>query len=299
MAADVLPRLQLAALHAATSSMLPEPGSGMTGAQRALQLLRQSWVSRPLSSEELQHISNTAALAGHLVPALRLVAADLQHSAVQLQHLYVPAAGPGSAAAAFAGQPAPVSADAGSEYQLQVAQGVPGGWGLCPRMHLTAEEETRMLGSSIQAPAKATQAWRLLPNQFAAVDVRAAGASAGSQAAAAAAEVPPCPVASAYVSQCEQQLQQLVQGAVQHARCSKHNVPPFPLAANSESLPLEQLMLDELRNSWVAHHSSGTPTGVAPNAGKVISTMQVRVRCRSVSCLVLNLVLMCLSAAAG
>ena len=41
VASDVPARLQLAALYAATSTLLPEPRSRMTGAQMAIELVRQ------------------------------------------------------------------------------------------------------------------------------------------------------------------------------------------------------------------------------------------------------------------
>ena len=41
VASDVLSRLQLAAMYAATSTHLPEPVSKMTGAQMAAELVRQ------------------------------------------------------------------------------------------------------------------------------------------------------------------------------------------------------------------------------------------------------------------
>ena len=51
---SVAGQLQLAALFAATGSLLPEPASDMTGAQQAMALVRSAWGARPLSEEE-QH----------------------------------------------------------------------------------------------------------------------------------------------------------------------------------------------------------------------------------------------------
>ena len=41
LASDIPSRLQLAAMYAATSSLLQEPGSKMTGVQMAAELVRQ------------------------------------------------------------------------------------------------------------------------------------------------------------------------------------------------------------------------------------------------------------------
>lgn len=60
--------LQLAALYAAISTLLPEPVSRQTGAQRAMELLRQSWVNQPLSKAELQQLRSVGMLGGHIAP---------------------------------------------------------------------------------------------------------------------------------------------------------------------------------------------------------------------------------------
>lgn len=59
-------RLQLAALYAAAGSLLPEPGSRATGAQLAMQLVRQCWGMRPLAAAELDLLLTTARLGGEL-----------------------------------------------------------------------------------------------------------------------------------------------------------------------------------------------------------------------------------------
>jgi hypothetical protein len=51
-------RLHLAALYAATSSLLPDPRVGMTGDEWAMELLRQCFLNRPLSSAEREHVDN-------------------------------------------------------------------------------------------------------------------------------------------------------------------------------------------------------------------------------------------------
>jgi hypothetical protein len=70
--------------------------------QTAMELLRRSWVNRPLSSEELAQLRSAAALGGHLAPGLRLLAHELELSAAQLSFLHAPG-DPGAAAAAQVG----------------------------------------------------------------------------------------------------------------------------------------------------------------------------------------------------
>ena len=55
-ASSVEARLQLAVLYAATGSLLPEHGSQKTGTERSLELVRQSWVNRPLEEWEKRHL---------------------------------------------------------------------------------------------------------------------------------------------------------------------------------------------------------------------------------------------------
>lgn len=66
VAGSIRARLQLAALYAATASLLPEPGSRMTGAQTAMALVRQSWGMQPLGEDEVQLLQDMPALGGEL-----------------------------------------------------------------------------------------------------------------------------------------------------------------------------------------------------------------------------------------
>lgn len=56
-------RLQLAALYAATGSLAPEPVSQCTGLEMACDLVRQSWVNRPLHENEMRHLKSIIKLA--------------------------------------------------------------------------------------------------------------------------------------------------------------------------------------------------------------------------------------------
>lgn len=154
-ASSISSRLQLAALHAATSTPLPEPGSQRaTGAEIAMQLLRQCWTNQPLGKQDLQQLRSVAHLGGHLAPGLRLLAYDLELSAAQLAHYQKRDQAPELPA---------LDPDAGIAYQQAAAKVLPGGWGLSRRQRLTAEEEQRVLGvGSTRRAGAATPAWRRL-----------------------------------------------------------------------------------------------------------------------------------------
>jgi hypothetical protein len=295
-ASSVEARLQLACLYAATSSLLPEPNTNMTGTQIAMQLISQSWVNTPLSDVALQHLHAAAEFAGHLAPAVRLRVSELEGSSKLLQHLHAAAGNPGAApppaAADEAGpETCQASADALSEYKLQVLGVLPGGWTLNPRLRLTPEEEARLLGtSSLAKAATVLPAWRRIAGQYNAVD----------------AAVPQCPVPAGHVVDCEAQLQALVLEEAtaaaaaagdagggskmsglfgrwrQHATnssssSSSSSLLAYPLRAGvgRDSTPLEEMQHADLRSSWEAHHSMHTPTRVHASAAVVISSMQV------------------------
>jgi hypothetical protein len=78
-ASSVQARLQLATLYAATATLLPEPCSQRTGAQTAMQLVRQCWGNKPLSSAEAAQLQSVGRLGGHLAAGLRLVQHEVRY----------------------------------------------------------------------------------------------------------------------------------------------------------------------------------------------------------------------------
>lgn len=113
----VAARLYLAALFVACSHTLPLPGTGHTGAALALELLRQSFVNRPLSGDEARHLRELYGFATH-VPAVRLKSAQLAQDSAAVQFLFAPAPrGDGSAAPSE--QPPPVVWPHGDEARYQ------------------------------------------------------------------------------------------------------------------------------------------------------------------------------------
>ncbi len=276
-----LPRLQLAALYAATCCLLPEPGSGLTGTQTALKLLRQCWTNQPLTPEQAQQLQSVARLGGHLAPALHLLAYELHLSSSQVQHyqsrvLAAEGTTCNSSGSSCTDLPA-LDPDAGTAYLLSSCQVLPGGFPAQHRLRLSPEEEARTLGSACSAQvARGMPAWQRL-GQCTPVDR----------------SVPDCPVAGGYVTAQEQALLQLVQqpqvpaaaGAVAaDGQSDSGSVPPYPLkvpaaagggAAPGEGLWLEQDMHVQLERSWQAHHSRVVATAVLPGAQEAIKAMQV------------------------
>ncbi len=86
-ATGVEARLQLAALYTATASLVPERGSLLTGAEKAAELIRQSWINRPLELNECNHLSSIARFAEN-APSIRLLCEETFRSANQLYFLY-------------------------------------------------------------------------------------------------------------------------------------------------------------------------------------------------------------------
>ncbi|KAL3776350.1 hypothetical protein ACHAW5_003524 [Stephanodiscus triporus] len=81
-------RMQLVALHVATSTVLPDELLGMTGEERAVTLLRQSWANCPLSDQECLALDNIMSLAHGLNPTVSLLCEDIFMSSKQFSFLY-------------------------------------------------------------------------------------------------------------------------------------------------------------------------------------------------------------------
>ncbi|CAM9849170.1 unnamed protein product [Discosporangium mesarthrocarpum] len=80
-------RLQLAALYAATGTLLPEPRVNMTGSEAAMELLRQSFTNRPLLREDRAQLQQITHLSG-LCPGLMMLSRDLLKSSESLAFLH-------------------------------------------------------------------------------------------------------------------------------------------------------------------------------------------------------------------
>lgn len=252
-ASSIESRLQLAALYAATSSLLPEPSSLQTGAETAMQLVRQSWSNKPLEPAEVRHLLATGRIGGHLAPALRLLTFELAASSRQLQHLHV------HNAAVDVAAPMPVLAcDSAAEYQQLASLVLPGGWVVNHKQLLTPLEEQRILQtSSLGTDASDDGTWRWL---------REHGTTL--------LKVPPCPVKADFISTVEAQLISLV---AEPLPCAT-DAPPYPLKCDEDdSIPLRQEMHKELQESWESYHSSPEATEITPGAKEVLFQLQVTI----------------------
>lgn len=263
-----LANLQLAALYAATGSLLPEPGTQAIAAQTAMRLVRECCVNRPLSPAELRQLQSVALLGGHMAAGLRLLVHELQASASQLNSLHFPDGAPGHA------QPPALQDDWATCYLQEKQQALSSGHAN-PRLLLSPLEEERALGYRLGVPTPAPPVWKRL-RLFQPV------------------HVPGCPVPADAVFRTERALEDLVvlaagapkagtageQAAGQFGSAAEEALPPYPLRLaaghSGDPMPLELEMHAELEESWREHHRCRAPTAVTIDAEEQIWQAQVR-----------------------
>ncbi len=244
VARSIFSRLQLAALYAATGSLLPEPGSNATGSQIAMDLVRQCWSNRPLGMLEVQQLEDINNLGRFAAPGLPLLTYDLHASSIQLLTLHYPYEEVWLAREESKVAPA-LNPDDATAYLLYSSRSRQLGGGN-PRLLLTLGEEKRVLEA--QKPPLETPSWMRM-GQYKAI------------------EVPACPVESYIVSNLEQKLCALVQKApAQDGALATLEVPKYPLGT-AGSTPLEKDMHNELGASWEAYHTeAGTAEVIVAGA---------------------------------
>lgn len=81
-------RLNLAAIYAATGSLLPNRREGLTGAEVAVGLLRQCWVNTPYSLTDWRMLMCIAEFASSRSPTLTLICEELLKSSSKFQFLH-------------------------------------------------------------------------------------------------------------------------------------------------------------------------------------------------------------------
>ncbi|KAL3804145.1 hypothetical protein HJC23_013664 [Cyclotella cryptica] len=81
-------RMQLVALHIATTSLLPDELLGMTGEERAITMIRQCWGNRPLDNKEHLALENIKQLSCGRSPTLSILCQDIMKSSQQFPFLY-------------------------------------------------------------------------------------------------------------------------------------------------------------------------------------------------------------------
>ena len=206
-------RLQLAAVHAATGTELPEARSKHTGGELALELLRQSWNGGPMNDREQQQLDSIPGF-GQLTPALPLVCYELDTCARELLCLR-----PGVRVS----EARPCDFDAATEYSLRKQRAQ-----LSSRALLTAEEETRVLSSRVR--------------------VRPSGAT--TLPGAGNIVVPACPSAAREIDGIEQTLSAML--VSESADPSEVKSFPLAESDVEESA-LGRTIFGELQKSWSAH----------------------------------------------
>ena len=215
---SVAARLHLAALHAASDTGVPEPRTGLTGAELALEDVRRSFINRPPSAEEQERCDNVAALS-RSTPALHLACAHWSDSARQVAFLYPEVEVPPRAAGVHS------VADSSMAYKHYVLSS-----GSCAklRLKLSPAEEKRVLGTLTGAPLEERD--RIAPVQESVVLLKP-------------------PVDASYVTEAEARLSALVSSSKPKKEL------PFPLAISADATASDALgkeMHEELRASWAA-----------------------------------------------
>jgi len=221
VAGSIRARLHLASLHASTSSLFPDRKLGMTGEERAIELVRQCWVTRPFSMGEVQKLDNLKFL-NKTCPTLSLLCYDVERNAERLQFLYVPNLEDDVSAIDTSRY---TDCDEWSAYlrerQLHVCSS---------RIKLTQVEEWRCCGNYSDMGKERSIVLPLL-------------------------SIPHCrEVESSHLKNLEQRLSKLLM----FVRCDEDN-PNYPLSATAGETKLEQDMLEELHRSWLAHRSTLVP----------------------------------------
>eukprot|EP00903_Cladosiphon_okamuranus_P011180 g10551.t1 len=139
-------RLQLAAMFAATGTFVPDPLAGMTGSEKALELIRRCFVNRPLQQGDIRQLLNVIDLSGG-TPALALLCGDLLESSRSLEFLYSEERCP-----SFSPKVYSILEEAATAYESECDGSV-----FNVRRRLTAEEEERALGGRIPGLASRMQ----------------------------------------------------------------------------------------------------------------------------------------------
>eukprot|EP00434_Breviolum_minutum_P034401 symbB.v1.2.030448.t1/scaffold3429.1/size56941/4 len=192
-------RLFLASLYAGTDGDVPDPRLGVTGMEAAVELLRQSWVNRPLTDGELRRLLGILPFASRPPWTLDLLCRELLRSSFQLAVLH--------------GVPAKYQEEWSHENESLVNAGY--------------MKEARTNGCSSQEP----NARRLLTTQE---ELRCLGQRSGSREVDRpkyTVEVEDCPVDSEYVESAEAELAQYYTKKI-----LPEHPPPYPLYNSPTSL---------------------------------------------------------------
>ncbi|KAI8821026.1 uncharacterized protein EV422DRAFT_595226 [Fimicolochytrium jonesii] len=218
VAKSIVSRLHLAAIFAATGTRLPDRQLSMTASEKAMELVRQSWVTRVLSPAEQAKLNLLQKYAAR-EPGLAILCHKLEYESRQLAFLHDGAAQDVTGTGLYADW----IAAAVTEYRMMGADGEEVN---TLRRCLTVEETRAHLGG----PPR-----RRFPHQVGRMHVTT--------------ELPPCPYDRSVGRQIESELEDKV-----FLRNKSANTTSFPLTLNDNAIRLEAEMINELKQSFDQHH---------------------------------------------
>ena len=220
-------RLQLAAMYAATGTLVPDPRAGMTGSEKALELIRRCSVNHPLQQGDVRQLLNAVDLSGG-TPALALLCGDLLESSSSLDFLYSAERLPLSCSEEVLG----VLEEAALAYEGECEAGA---WNA--RRRLTPAEELRALGG--RASGRASK--RHKPTFEHGLT-----------------NLETCPITDQRVQEEETGVWEMTERLIVTVP-SKKPERPYPLEVPQDGDTLTEDMHAELRNSWEAHQQQPHP----------------------------------------
>ncbi|CAM9858519.1 unnamed protein product [Ectocarpus sp. 6 AP-2014] len=223
-AGDLPARLQLAAMFAATGTSLPDTRAGMTGAEKASELVRQCFVNHPLPDGDRDQLLRVLELSGEN-PALALLCGDLLESTAGLHFLHN-----GTHSLTLPREASTTLEHAEIAYEWESRHRP---WNR--RRRLAVAEEVRMLGGRV--PMK---------TQKRSIEHRCV-------------KIPPCPVSAQEVQAAEADVWEMKDCGVEDERLaasrggSNQAVSSYPLNVPHDADTLTKEMYNELRKSWDAN----------------------------------------------
>jgi Protein of unknown function (DUF3638) len=205
--------LRLAAIHAATSLCGIDRLCGMTGAERAAQLIRGCWTNQPLSDAVKTALKNLSRLCEYRHPFLALLCMDLWRCSEQVAFLYVKRNRNAFTAATY-----------DSDYDCD---------------EVTAYiDEREIRGHNVRSLLTPCEQWRILGEELDVVSTPKQGDEL---------EVKIAPVSVEEVEDLEKRVVRVLK------KSATSRIEPFPLSIPTNSSTIEGEMYDELKTSWHAH----------------------------------------------
>ena len=220
-------RLQLAALYAASGTLLPETRSRMTGSEKALELVRRCSVNHPLAEGDREQLMRIIELSGHNA-TLAIICGNVLKCSEELNFLHTT----GKSLNQAVTQPLGLCLkDAETAYEGESASSE---WNR--RRRLKPFEEMRVFGRHSSRIQKQLAGGRIMPT-YGTVKLR------------------PCVIAANDVTAAERALWNVTQD-LRANDVPPTNRPPYPLCFSPRNNKLSEEMHVELRKSWDVHQQS-------------------------------------------